>query len=90
MVDEGDIYKGVKMEILLWDNRVKAGEPGFEIPLGETTSTSLSRDEGQHIVDIKTDLAYHLSIKLNKADMDQLRNRLTEIDAKKQAAKKHK
>ena len=66
------------MDILLWDKRVKPGEPGFEIPLGESTSVSLNRDRGLHILDIKTNLAYHLSISLTKAELGQLRSQLIE------------
>lgn len=61
------------MEISLHDYRAKSGEPAFDTDLGESTSVSLSRDRGQHILDIKTDLAYHLSIRMTKADVDELR-----------------
>lgn len=70
------------MEISLHDERSKLDEPGFNTHLGVTTSWSLERGRQSHILDIKTDLAYNLMIRLTKADMDQLRNRLIEIDAK--------
>lgn len=68
------------MKISLHDERVKPDEPGFDTPLGVTTSWSLERGRDLHILDIKTDLAYNLMIKLTKADMDQLRSRLIEIE----------
>ena len=61
------------MHISLIDNRLKSDEPGFDIPLGESTGMSLERDRELQILDIETDLAYHLRIKLTKADVEELR-----------------
>jgi len=74
------------MEISLIDKRINPGEPGFDTPLGESTSVSLDRDRGLHILDIKTTLAYNWGIKLTRADIDQLRGLLIE----EQAAEKRK
>ena len=68
------------MEVTLYDGRVRLGEPGSHTCLGEMTSMSLS---ASGFLRIETDLAYRLGIELN---MDELRNQLAKIDAKKQAA----
>ena len=71
------------MKISLIDKRVKSDEPGSDTRLGETTGLSLLRNGGLHILDIETNLAYHLRIRMTKADVEELKNQLIKTEAKK-------
>ncbi len=63
-------------EISLYDEREELHEPNVTY-LGKITKMWLTN---QRELGIKTDLAFRLSIKLTKADMDQFKNQLNGMD----------
>ncbi|MBA7464980.1 hypothetical protein ES707_00138 [subsurface metagenome] len=70
------------MEISLIDRRANTDQPSFDTNLGERISVTLDRDRGLYILSINTNLAYLLTIKMTKADVDDLRRRLPATTSK--------